>query len=76
MQKLNELACEISAISFTIVNLKKKLNWILNDKERYETRQKLQVKQNELKQLHQQFNLQINELLCWPQWQEKKSYKH
>lgn len=73
MQKLNELACEMSAISFTIVNLKKKLNWILNDKERYETRQKLQVKQNELKQLHQQFNLQINELLCWPQWQKKKN---
>lgn len=64
MKKLNELACEMSALSFVIVNLKKKLNWILSNKERCETRQKLQVKQNELKNVQKQFNDIINEVLC------------
>jgi len=63
MKKLNELSAEMSAISFVIVNIQKKLKWVLKDKERYETRQKLQVKQNELKKLHEEFNKQINELL-------------
>jgi len=63
MKKLNELSAEMSAISFVIVNIQKKLKWVLKDKERCETRQKLQVKQNELKKLHEEFNKQINELL-------------
>jgi hypothetical protein len=63
MKRLNELSAEMSAISFVIVNIQKKLKWVLKDKERCETRQKLQVKQNELKKLHEEFNKQINELL-------------
>jgi len=63
VKKLNELSAEMSAISFVIVNIQKKLKWVLKDKERCETRQKLQVKQNELKKLHEEFNKQINELL-------------
>tara|TARA_R100001594_G_scaffold142729_1_gene189915 strand:+ start:159 stop:353 length:195 start_codon:yes stop_codon:yes gene_type:complete len=63
MNKLNDLACEMSALSFVIVNLKKKLNWILKDNDRLKTTQKLQEKQKELQELCNKFNKEINQLL-------------
>ena len=71
MKKLNDLACEMSALSFTISNHQKKLKWVLDNKERCETRQKMQVKQAELKKLQTEFNNLVNEVLC-----EKKTTSH
>jgi len=63
MKKLNDLACEMSALTFVIVNQRKKLKWVLDNKERCETRQKMQVKQAELKKLQTEFNNLVNEIL-------------
>lgn len=64
MRKLNEIACEMSALTFVISNHQKKLKWVLDNRERCETRQKMQLKQSELKKLQTEFNNLVNDVLC------------
>jgi len=64
MKKLNDLAYEMSALTFIISNHQKKLKWVLDNRERCETRQKMQIKQTELKILQTEFNNLVNEVLC------------
>ena len=64
MRNLNEIACEMSALSFLISNQQKKLKWVLDNRERCETRQKMQLKQSELKKLQTEFNNLVNDVLC------------